>query len=141
MSSGKEKSCGQVHDGIFTARECAERHKRSSEDFGELAFAGINLWWGEKYSEHHGWNRNLGYVIGLKNDEAGINWRLDFDPKKGAHLNQSERIGSGKQWSKIYHPIVFTDRDPSHIQKYDNLFWVMYLWNRWTTCPVSSDQF
>jgi hypothetical protein len=75
----RELFCGTVHSFILDARECTIKHNRSSEEFGDMA-EGINLWWGEKFT--NGKLNNIGYVIGLRNDRAGIRWRLDFDKKK-----------------------------------------------------------
>jgi hypothetical protein len=122
-----ERSCGELHHFIPDARACALRHNRSPDDFGSIV-DGINLWWGEKHTG--GMLNNLGYVIGLRNIKAGIGWRLDYDDKKGAHINQVHRIPGQKRWDKIYHPIDFGGlKDDSW---YPAAFWVKRQWYLWT---------
>jgi hypothetical protein len=124
--TGTEILCDEIHWFIPEARSCVLRHNRSSEDFGSMV-DGINLWWGEKYTG--GKLNNLGYVIGLRNNAAGIGWRLDYDELKGGHINQVYRIPGQKRWGKICHPIDFgTDENSS----YSPSFWVRRQWYLWT---------
>ena len=76
-----EGACGEFHRSIGEARKCVERHNLSRHSFGDFV-DGTNLWSGLKYTRKL---KNLGFVIGLRNDHAGIRWRLDYDPDKGAH--------------------------------------------------------
>src|SRR5262249_4963596 len=114
------------------ALRCVDEHRNSDESFGDLT-AGINLWWGEKWTAHL---TNLGFVIGLRNDEAGQWWRLDYDEKKGAHINQGNLIGSGS-WAKVYHPIKFGYVNPEAIPSYSEEYWVREWWTRWTRLSES----
>src|ERR1700741_1949705 len=95
----REVPCGKVHRSLQDDLLCVQEHRNSNQSFGDLT-AGINLWWGEKWTAHL---TNLGYVIGLRNIEAGQGWRLDYDEKKGAHINQENRIGDAGA-AKVYHP-------------------------------------
>jgi hypothetical protein len=119
-----EMTCGKLPEAI----KCVERRKRSSNDIFGSIVNGINLWWGQKYTE--GKLRNLGFVIGLRNEEAGIRWRLDYDERKGAHINQETGIGP-KRWEKICHQIRFFDTE-FHILLAEETE-VIRWWRRWTS--------
>jgi len=123
----QELFCGKAHSFILDARECTINHNRSGEEFGDMA-EGINLWWGEKFTT--GKLNNIGYVIGLRNDRAGIGWRLDYDEKKGAHINQVYRIKGQKKWGKILHLIECGSWNK--YAPYGPDFWVMRQWYLWT---------
>lgn len=128
-SPTSEIPCGKLHRSVPEAIECVERRKNSpSDSFGSIV-GGINLWWGQKYTG--GKLRNLGFVIGLWNDEEGIRWRLDYDERKGAHINQETRIGA-KRWEKISHPIRFFE-SKSRLILPDEGSSVIYWWRRWTS--------
>ena len=87
-----EKFCGVEHlsfslkwwlrdsINIDEALDCVDKHNHSGHAFGSMRKA-VNLWWGERLSRS-GKIATLGYVIGLRNLEAGIAWRLDYDEKK-----------------------------------------------------------
>jgi len=85
------------------------------------------LWWGEKFTD--GNLKTLGYVIGLRNDSAGIGWRFDFDEKKGPHINQVYRIPGQKRWGKIYHLVELGSQ---RNLTYPPSFWVQRQWHLWT---------
>ena len=117
MSS--EKPCGQTHRSIIDARSCAHKLRHpSSAEFGDLT-TGVNLWWGVKRTAKL---RNAGLVIGLKNDSAGIGWRLDYDTTKGIHLNQFNK--NGGLWEDVWHPIQIATADPEGF--------VFNTWAAWT---------
>jgi hypothetical protein len=91
----------------------------------------VNLWWGERLSES-GKIGTLGYVIGLRNLDAGIAWRLDYDEKKGAHINQLTRLAGRKRWNNLVHPITFPG-DPGYFVKW---FWRRFTEGNARTIPA-----
>lgn len=128
-----EEFCGNLHFAINRSEntiniedawDCVDRHNRTGCEFGSFRY-GRNLWWGHRFSEA-GKINNVGFVIGLRNFDAGIAWRLDFDENKGAHVNQHTRIPGQKRWKNLVHPIKF----PGNAA--DGEYWVKKFWRRWT---------
>jgi hypothetical protein len=125
-----EKFCGVKHFSfalewwlrdsinIDEALDCVDKHNHSGHEFGSIIRA-VNLWWGERTGKIN----NLGYVIGLRNLEAGIAWRLDYDENKTAHINQLTRLAGQKRWENLVHPIQFPG-DPE--------IFVKWFWRRFT---------
>jgi hypothetical protein len=134
-----EKFCGVEHRSISfklgsinisEALDCVDKHNHSGHEFGSISKA-VNLWWGERLSRP-GKIDTLGYVIGLRNLEAGIAWRLDYDEKKGAHINQLTRVAGQRRWENLVHPIRF----PGSPESFVKWFWRRYTEENVHTVPA-----
>lgn len=103
-----ERNCGQVHADI----EEAIRHARQS-----LKCVDSEPYWGTK----KGQMANFANVIGYQTTDRLKRWRLDYDPVKGAHVNEEDHSVSPSR--KVVHRIA------PHFTK-DYL--VTLFWQKWT---------
>jgi hypothetical protein len=103
-----ETDCGQEHFAI----EEAIRHARHNLDCLDTEPI-----WGTK----KGAIANFGNVIGYQTTDGKKRWRLDYDPVKGAHVNEEDF--TCKPPSKVVHKI-------KHAIVKDQ--WVILYWQKWT---------
>jgi hypothetical protein len=111
----KETDCGRVHPTI----EDAIQHARIN-----LGGRDVEPFWGGMAYV------NPGRVVGSQ-VTARKRWRLDFDPKKGVHVNEeSFDIPLSKQ--KVVHIVKPTSFDAAG-KPIVNDTQVRLYWNKWTT--------
>ena len=58
-------------------------------------------WWGNKQTESGNLN-NRGYVIGFRNTAKQAQWRLDYDEKKGLHINWTQEVKGSETTKECY---------------------------------------
>jgi hypothetical protein len=110
-----EKPCGMEHLSI----EDAIHHARTN-----LGGRDVEPFWGGMAHINPG--RVVGYQV-----TARRRWRLDFDPKKGVHVNE-ENFDAPPSQQKVVHsvePAAFDDSGKPVV----NDTQVRLYWNKWTT--------
>jgi hypothetical protein len=105
-----EKLCGVVHSNI----EDAIAHVYSGLVQGNKHLLSQPYW-----GTRGGNIANVGKVIGWTTTDNRKRWRLDYDQKKGVHLNEEDF--SFLEARKVVHPIC------------NSLLMAMTYWNKWTS--------
>lgn len=106
-SAGRESHCGRTHASI----EEAIHHARTN-----LGGQDVEPLWGGMS------NINPGRVVGYQ-VTARKRWRLDYDPRKGVHVNE-ENFDLPPSHQKIIHLVELVDPNDMQVRLY---------WDKWTT--------
>ena len=68
---------------------------------------------------------NVGQIIGFSDSTGTKRWRVDYDPTKGAHINE-EDVSTKGDAKKICHRVTGTSEQ-----------WVRLWWRKFTTAGLS----
>ena len=112
----KEVDCGGKHQSILEAIEHARRNLGLTREME-------HPWLGTKT---RGPMANKDRIIGFTDSTGMKGWRVDFDPEKGCHINETDYADKAN-FRKVCHRI------PLHCDQ-----WTMLWWKKFTSAGLES---